>query len=161
VERIVLNIEIAGDPVDHLWSDDPTLPTPSLPEFDDTPLPRRVIDFQGGFNVDGEQYSGEVKHVMQRGTAEEWTIENSTNAVHAHHIHVNPFLITHINGVELTRGDPRRRWQDTVALPFSTNDGPGTITYKTRFETFTGKFVIHCHVLRHEDRGMMQTVEVV
>ena len=43
----------------------------------------------------------------------------------------------------------------------STNDGPGTIIYKTWFDTFTGKFVIHCHVLRHEDRSMMQAVEVI
>lgn len=161
VERIVLNIEIAGDPVDHLWSDDPALPAAQFEDLDDTPLPQRVINFQGGFQIDGEQYSGETKHVMTLGTAEEWTIENNTNAVHAHHIHVNPFLITHINGVELAPDDPRRRWQDTVALPFSDNDGPGRITYRTRFEEFTGKFVIHCHILRHEDRGMMQTVEIV
>ena len=32
---------------------------------------------------------------------------------------------------------------------------------QTRFETYRGKFVIHCHILRHEDLGMMQTVEVV
>lgn len=161
VERIVLNIEVEGDPVDHLWSEDPALPATQFEDFDDTPLPPRRINFQGGFQIDGEQYSGETKHVMTLGTAEEWTIENNTNAVHAHHIHVNPFLITHINGVELAAEDPRRRWQDTVALPFSDNDGPGSITYKTRFKEFTGKFVIHCHILRHEDRGMMQTVEIV
>lgn len=161
VDRIVLNIEIAGDPVDHPWSDDPSLPAAPLADFDDSPLPQRVINFQGGFQIDGEQYTGETKHTLRLGDAEEWTIENNTNAVHAHHIHVNPFLITHINGVALTRGDPRRRWQDTVALPFSDSNGPGSVTYKTRFETFTGKFVIHCHILRHEDRGMMQTVEIV
>lgn len=88
-------------------------------------------------------------------------IENATSAVKAHHIHVNSFLVTHNDGVKLTAYDPRRRWQDTVALPFSSNNGPGTITYKTRFETLKGKFVLHCHVLGHEDRGRMQTVEVV
>jgi len=160
-ERVALNVEISGAPVDHQWSDDPELPSAGLGDFDDSPLPKRRINFQGGFRIDNEQFSGEIKHSVTLGTAEEWTIENRTSAVHAHHIHVNPFLITHINGTELAANDPLRRWQDTVALPFSSNDGPGTITYKTRFETFTGKFVIHCHVLRHEDRGMMQTVEVV
>ncbi len=160
-ERMKLNIEIAGEPVDDLWTDDPKLPAPNLKAFDDTPLPTRRIDYQGGFRVDSEQFTGEIKHVISLGAEEEWTIENSTSAVHAHHIHVNPFLVTHINGVELAEDDPLRRWQDTVALPFRTDEGPGTITYKTRFETFVGKFVIHCHILRHEDRGMMQTVEVV
>tara|TARA_B110000240_G_scaffold110117_1_gene123804 strand:- start:132 stop:1706 length:1575 start_codon:yes stop_codon:yes gene_type:complete len=160
-EKMKLNIEIAGEPADDLWSDDPNLPAPNFKAFDDTPLPTRRIDYQGGFRVDNEQFTGKIKHVIPLGTEEEWTIENSTSAVHAHHIHVNPFFVTHINGVELAKDDPLRRWQDTVALPFSTNVGPGTVTYKTRFETFTGKFVIHCHILRHEDRGMMQTVEVV
>jgi len=156
-----MNIEISGDPIADEWSDDPSLPGSRFQEFSDDPLPSRVIRFQGGFRVDGEQYTGEIMHSMKLDTAEEWTIENNTSAVHAHHIHVNPFLITHINGVELAKDDPLRRWQDTIALPFPTDNGPGSITYKTRFERFTGKFVIHCHVLRHEDQGMMQTVEVV
>ncbi|MEO0484876.1 MAG: multicopper oxidase domain-containing protein [Pseudomonadota bacterium] len=160
-ERIMLKVEIAGEPLEAMWSDDPALPAAPLADFDDTPLPKRRITFQGGFRIDGEQYSGAPRHVVTLGTSEEWTVENNTAAVHAHHIHVNPFLVTHINGRELAPTDPLRRWQDTIALPFSTNDGPGTITYKTRFETFTGKFVLHCHILRHEDRGMMQTVEVV
>ncbi|MFY0680252.1 MAG: multicopper oxidase domain-containing protein [Thalassovita sp.] len=160
-DRIALDVEVSGPPVDHPWSDDPSLPSAGLVDFDNSPLPKRRIDFQGGFRIDNEQFSGETKHVVTRGTAEEWTIANSTGAVHAHHIHVNPFLITHINGHEFAKDDPLRRWQDTVALPFSATDGPGTITYKTRFETFTGKFVIHSHILRHEDRGMMQIVEVV
>ncbi|MCH2076564.1 MAG: multicopper oxidase domain-containing protein [Rhodobacteraceae bacterium] len=147
--------------MDAAWSDDPALPAAPLAPFDDAPLRQRVINFQGGFQIDGEQYSGETKRVVELGTSEEWTIENNTNAAHAHHIHVNPFLVTHINGVELAVRDLLRRWQDTVALPFSTNSGPGKITYKTRFETFRGKFVMHCHVLRHEDRGMMQVVEVL
>lgn len=160
-ERIALKIDISGDARDDAWSDDPSLPAVDLPDFDDAPLPKRTVNFQGGFRVDGEQYSGETKHIVKLGSVEEWTIENSTSAAHAHHIHVNPFLITHINGVELKQDDPLRRWQDTIAIPFSSGDGPGTITYKTRFETFTGKFVLHCHILRHEDRGMMQTVEVI
>jgi FtsP/CotA-like multicopper oxidase with cupredoxin domain len=159
--RIGINIEISGDPVTHDWSDDPVLPANRFVDFTDEPLPKRTINFAGGFALDGAPFTGDITQTMKLGTAEEWTIENGTSAVHAHHIHVNPFLITHINGVELERDNPLRRWQDTIAIPFAANDGPGTITYKTRFERFTGKFVIHCHVLRHEDRGMMQTVEVV
>ena len=88
-DRIVLDVEIVGDPVDHLWSDDPSLPAAELADFDDAPLPQRRINFQGGFRIDGEQFSSETKLVVRLGTAEEWTIENSTSAVHARHIHVN------------------------------------------------------------------------
>ncbi|MCJ8309637.1 MAG: multicopper oxidase domain-containing protein, partial [Rhizobiaceae bacterium] len=70
------------------------------------------------------------------------------------------FFVTHVNGEELPVDDPRRRWQDTIGIPPNDN-GPGSITCRSRFETFTGKFVIHCHILRHEDLGMMQTVEVI
>lgn len=48
-----------------------------------------------------------------------------------------------------------------VGLSYWPNGTDGSVTVKTRFETFTGKFVIHCHTLRHEDLGMMQTVEVI
>ncbi|MCR9236709.1 MAG: multicopper oxidase domain-containing protein [Alphaproteobacteria bacterium] len=157
-----LYIRISGDPVDAVWSGDDALPGPgpALPGFDDAELPKRVIDFTPRFSIDGDKYDASISQKMALGTSEEWTITNSTGGVHAFHIHVNPFFITHINGVELPEGSPLRRWQDTIGLPYQQNGRPGSITYKTRFETFKGKFVIHCHVLRHEDLGMMQTVEV-
>lgn len=153
-------IEVAGKPVNSAWSDDDALPGPGLKPIAEVSRFRREITFSPQFRIDGQAYDGEVKHSIPLGTKEEWTIYNNTGGVHAFHIHVNPFFVTHINGIELTEDDPLRRWQDTVALPYSYGDGPGSITFRTRFETFTGKFVIHCHILRHEDLGMMQTVEV-
>ncbi|MFT2097883.1 multicopper oxidase family protein [Marinomonas sp. 2405UD66-6] len=160
-ENVTLTIKIAGDPIDAAWSDDDALPGPALPDFDDKALPKRVIDFTPNFSIDGQKHNGTIAHQMKLGTEEEWTVTNSTPGVHAFHIHVNPFFITHINGVELPKDSPLRRWQDTIGLPFRDGGRDGSVTYKTRFETFKGKFVIHCHVLRHEDLGMMQTVEVI
>ena len=154
-----LQIDISGAPIDALWSDDPTLPGPGLVPIA-RPDKKRQVTFSAQFSVDGEKYTGEVKHRIPLGAEEEWTIHNDTGGVHAFHIHVNPFFVTHINGEELAEDDPRRRWQDTIGIP-SNDDGPGSITCRSRFETFAGKFVIHCHILRHEDLGMMQTVEVV
>ncbi|MFL5807355.1 MAG: multicopper oxidase domain-containing protein [Roseiflexaceae bacterium] len=37
---------------------------------------------------------------------------------------------------------------------------PGFVTLRQRFPEITGKFVLHCHILGHEDRGMMQVVQV-
>ena len=158
---VKLDIEISGDTVDHLWSDDNTLPGCGLVPFDDSKLATREIRFTRGNTIDGEAFTGETKQTIKLGTAEEWTITNQTQAVHAFHIHVNPLFITHINGKELAKDNPLRRWQDTIGIPFQNGGQAGSVTYKTRFEKFKGKFVIHCHVLRHEDLGMMQTVEVI
>ena len=49
-----------------------------------------------------------------------------------------------------------RGYQDTVSLPPNSE-----ITIRLRFDDFDGKFVYHCHLLSHEDFGMMAVVEVV
>jgi len=38
---------------------------------------------------------------------------------------------------------------------------PGYFRMRSRFVDFTGQYVMHCHILAHEDRGMMTVVEVV
>jgi FtsP/CotA-like multicopper oxidase with cupredoxin domain len=75
---------------------------------------------------------------------------------HAHvfHLHVNPFKITKINGRTL----PKPLWRDTFVLTKSTDD---SFTFESNFVDYTGKFVEHCHVLAHEDLGMMEAIEVI
>jgi FtsP/CotA-like multicopper oxidase with cupredoxin domain len=71
---------------------------------------------------------------------------------HVFHIHVNPF--------QVTRADPQGKnevvWKDTVLVPAGK-----TINIFTRYLDYIGKFVMHCHILDHEDLGMMELVEVV
>lgn len=155
--RVVnLQIKIDGTPVDGLWSEDHGLPGSGLVPFDSSKLPERAIAFTRNRTIDRQAFDGEVAQTMALGTAEEWSVRNNTQVLHVYHIHVNPFFITHINGEALPEESPLARWQDTIGVPLG-----GQIGFKTRFETFTGKFVIHCHVLPHEDQGMMQIVEVV
>jgi FtsP/CotA-like multicopper oxidase with cupredoxin domain len=45
--------------------------------------------------------------------------------------------------------------------PFVPGAGQGSITFRMRFRHFTGRYVMHCHMLVHEDMGMMQGVTVV
>jgi len=53
-------------------------------------------------------------------------------------------------------------WWDTFPLPLAKDaNTPGYIKFRTWFTDFAGKFVNHCHILAHEDRGMMQLIEVV
>jgi FtsP/CotA-like multicopper oxidase with cupredoxin domain len=62
------------------------------------------------------------------------------------------------------RGRPNGRklstplWRDTFVLTKTTGD---SLTRESNFVKFPGKFVEHCHVLAHEDLGMMGSVEVV
>jgi len=77
---------------------------------------------------------------------------------HPFHIHINPMWVLRIdvpdeNG-ELHNVLPQPMWMDTVAIP---RNG-GRVVFRTRFDDFTGDWVNHCHVLMHEDNGMMQQV---
>ncbi|AKS45134.1 Multicopper oxidase with three cupredoxin domains (includes cell division protein FtsP and spore coat protein CotA) [Octadecabacter temperatus] len=153
---IDLPITVAGSSVAATWSDDDALPGSGLVPFDDIELPKRELAFTRQRTIDLEAFDGEIEKTLQLNAAEDWTVFNRTQVLHVYHIHVNPYLITEIDGETLAVDSPLRRWQDTIGIPLT-----GSVAFKTRYETFTGKFVIHCHVLPHEDQGMMQVVEVV
>jgi suppressor of ftsI len=87
------------------------------------------------------------------GTTEQWTVRNTSHEQHPFHIHQDDFQVMSING----RPYNANGQQDTIALPYN----GGQVVIRDRFETFTGKFVYHCHILKHEDKGMMLVVDVV
>lgn len=151
---------------------DMALPT-SLPAFDPPILPiaatrnfsytvQRGPDMKVfiSFGVDGIAFDPlNPPYQMKLGTAEEWTLTNGVDPkypLHAHglHIHVNPFKITKLNGVALAKP----MWRDTFVLTGTNGD---SFTFEHNFTDFTGKFVEHCHVLAHEDLGMMEALEVI
>jgi FtsP/CotA-like multicopper oxidase with cupredoxin domain len=78
---------------------------------------------------------------------------------HPFHIHINPIWVLRIDVPdetgELHNVLPEPMWMDTVAIP---RQG-GRVVFRTRFDDFVGKWVNHCHVLMHEDNGMMQELE--
>jgi FtsP/CotA-like multicopper oxidase with cupredoxin domain len=84
---------------------------------------------------------------------EEWTIQNQSDELHDFHIHQGGFQLVEINGV------PQRLdgYYDTVNLPVR---GEIKIVIPFTDPTSVGKFVYHCHLLSHEDKGMMATIEV-
>ena len=92
------------------------------------------------------------------GDVEEWTIENRSGEFHAFHIHQTDFLVTEINGVP----QPAQGLHDTVNLPYAVNGRPGVVKIIIPFadEHIAGRFVYHCHILEHEDGGMMQVIQV-
>lgn len=68
------------------------------------------------------------------GAIEEWTVVNEHDNDHIFHIHTNPFQIVAINGEKLAE----RSWRDTVVVPRN-----GSVTFRSRFLDFTGRFVHH------------------
>ncbi len=122
------------------------------------PNPTTYIPFQS---------SKALTQLVALNSVEEWTIVNYNNIRHPFHIHVNPMYVVAVNGKRLA--EPY--WADTVALPFNANPppqnggppAPGTttsVTFRMRFLHYTGRYVMHCHMLVHEDMGMMQGVTV-
>lgn len=117
------------------------------------------------FLINGKMFDPDrLDQVMHLGKVAEWTLVNTTTEWHTFHIHVNKFQVTDVKlgnvpGVSPGRIDDVQRGaierQDTVKLP-----PQSTVTLRTRPTDFTGEFVFHCHMLFHEDNGMMGTVEV-
>jgi suppressor of ftsI len=107
---------------------------------------KRIID---GFEylIGGRLYDeGTVDPTVQLATAEEWRIVNNSDGIHPFHIHVNSFEV-----MGLPSDPGYHRLHDTIWLPpFS------SITMRTRFKTWKGKSVYHCHVLPHEDSAMIK-----
>jgi len=94
-------------------------------------------------------------------TVEEWTLQNSTTDDHPFHIHVNDFQVMSVNG----KPYHATGLQDVVTIPKQYKDSSGAIVngevvIRQRYTDFTGWFVYHCHILQHEDLGMMATIQV-
>jgi FtsP/CotA-like multicopper oxidase with cupredoxin domain len=90
---------------------------------------------------------------VRLGAVEEWTIRNTDlRDDHVFHIHTNPFQVTEVNG----QPQADLPWRDTVIVPHQ----GGSVVLRSRFLDYTGVFMLHCHMMNHEDMGMMQAVEV-
>ena len=147
--------------------------------------PRPNVSGQGGaqsqFWIDQAKYDPVcANQSVTIDVAEQWTLHNNSyNVAHPFHIHQNPFQLVS----ESDRGAYRYPvWRDVLAIPKATKpanagsgvraaepnsdpDKPGeawgkaVVNYVAK--EFTGGFVHHCHILGHEDRGMMQNTQAV
>ncbi|HEY6343891.1 MAG TPA: multicopper oxidase domain-containing protein [Bryobacteraceae bacterium] len=121
--------------------------------------------------IDAKVYNHkpDTTQYIDLNTAEEWTLENYwDSSIHPFHIHVNPFQVLEIfdprASTQVTLQAPYN-WRDTISIPASVTNGttitPGRVRIRSRFVDFPGSFVLHCHILDHEDRGMMQEVQIL
>ena len=128
-----------------------------------------------------------IDRKLKLGGVDEWTLQSGFVS-HPFHIHVNPFQIVSImdpsgkdvslpGAVDNAGGqiDPQYPglkgvWKDTLWVKDLINnpaDFPSklatsmyTLKVRTRYQRYIGEFVLHCHILDHEDQGMMQNVEI-
>ena len=107
----------------------------------------------GRFTMNGHAWDPAISEwTSALGSVEEWLILNETEQEHPFHVHVNPFQVTRVNGAVVSFAG----YQDTAIVPRF-----GSITVRTRFTDFVGGPVLmHCHILDHEDMGMMSRFEI-
>jgi FtsP/CotA-like multicopper oxidase with cupredoxin domain len=87
------------------------------------------------------------------GSIEEWTIRNAADELHTFHIHQVTFQVLSINRKPV----PFAGLVDTVDIPIH-----GEVKIRLAFTDplIIGRFMFHCHILEHEDKGMMMQIEV-
>lgn len=137
-----------------------------------------------GFLIDGNPYDpNRIDRELVLGGTDEWTL-TSLLASHPFHIHVNPFQVVAIldpNGKDVSGPQAiddydksaapdlqypglKGTWKDTIWVKNVKLDNGERKSYKivirTRYERYIGEFVLHCHILDHEDQGMMQNVRI-
>jgi len=101
------------------------------------------------FLINGREFDHHrIDTRVQLGTTEDWEIVNLGDMDHPFHVHTNSFQILD------SAGHPLPAWKDVVLVPARSRR-----RIRTLFEDFTGLAVYHCHILDHEDLGMMGTLE--
>ncbi len=130
---------------------------------------KRVVVFTENskprFFINGKSFNihSPPMFVVHTGTVEEWHIYNDTYEIHDFHIHQIHFLVESVNGVAVEHP----HWSDSFIVPHRTGIGktstPGSIVALMDFRDpiIRGEFVFHCHILDHEDAGMMAKIELI
>ena len=98
--------------------------------------------------------------VTTQGAVEDWTIQNQSLENHAFHIHQIHFLLLAANGIPVP--PEQQQYLDTIQVPAWSGSGPfPAVTVRMDFRgDVVGDFVYHCHILEHEDGGMMAIIRV-
>ncbi|MGA7438947.1 MAG: multicopper oxidase domain-containing protein, partial [Luteibacter sp.] len=139
-----------------------TSPYPQAHDLRQNPIAayRRFVfqdaeDDGNAFFINGRRFDpGRVDTTVKLGDIEEWTLFNPSQELHQFHIHQLDFQVTKING----KPADFIGYRDNVFIP-----ALGSITLRIPFTdpVILGKFVYHCHIMEHEDGGMMQIIQVV
>jgi FtsP/CotA-like multicopper oxidase with cupredoxin domain len=166
--KTIAEIEVQGPPLQPPMAIPARLPVPTrhYPLIDAGEIRRRrSFVFSGAFpgvlnpvvgidfTINNAQYDERaVPTVVDVGSAEEWSlavpdVAHGGSEGHPFHIHVNSFEVISVGG----KLQPPGTIQDTVWIQAGSQ-----VVIRMKFRQWTGKAVLHCHILPHEDTGMMQ-----
>jgi len=108
---------------------------------------------KNGFYINGLKFAPDATPMTSArvGTYQHWRIVNETAELHPFHIHQVHFLAYAENGVPLARP----AWLDTVNVPYR---GSVDVILDFTDPVIKGMSVFHCHLLNHEDKGMMAKI---
>jgi suppressor of ftsI len=164
--RVLAEIEVLGEPVNMALPTELPKPTRHYPLIQPAEVKRRreLVLSMGvpavqnpivglDFMINNQLYDEEaIVMTVDRDSVEEWhlSVPDATHGGsegHPFHLHVNSFEVISIDGKMLPAGTI----QDTIWIPQNSK-----VVIRIRFREWTGKAVYHCHILPHEDTGMMQ-----
>jgi FtsP/CotA-like multicopper oxidase with cupredoxin domain len=106
-----------------------------------------------GFYINGRKFAMDASPMTSAriGTYQHWRILNRTGELHPFHVHQVHFLAYAENGVPVAHPE----WLDTVNVPFG---GSVDVILDFTDPVIKGMAVFHCHLLNHEDKGMMAKI---
>jgi FtsP/CotA-like multicopper oxidase with cupredoxin domain len=111
--------------------------------------------FKTTWRINGRTFNPDYVETRPRlGSVQTWELVNKTNVAHVMHLHHTDWYLLERNG------KPPPPWEDCLKETFFVYPNE-RILLAGRFSDYTGKFVVHCHMLDHEDHGLMSQFEVV
>jgi suppressor of ftsI len=138
-------------------------PAGTVPErlraLEPQPVPTETRTFElSGTNINDDQMNmGRIDEVVTVGTTEEWLVRNEQNQPHSFHVHDVQFRVRSVDGA--APPPELAGWKDTIYLRPET-DYRLVMTFTDYTDDHT-PYMFHCHLLWHEDRGMMGQFLVV
>ena len=170
-QKVICEIQVVGRPMNMALPTALPPPARNYPLIQPTEIAHvRTIQFGGAFPGVANPYVGidflinnmqyqetAVPTIVNRDDCEEWHLvvegpHHGGTEGHPFHIHVVSFEVISIGGV----AQPPGTFQDTIWVPKDT-----IVVVRMRFKEWLGKSVYHCHILPHEDTGMMQNFLIV
>ncbi|MEO8128715.1 MAG: multicopper oxidase domain-containing protein [Bryobacteraceae bacterium] len=166
------DVEVRGDSSQELpTNQEMSSYAPSFPDISEITGEKRKVIFTASPtwpSINGAKFQpdptlpGHINHRMKLNTTDEWLLGNETFAArgrrfaHPFHIHINPFKVTSILNEKNQEVDAHDLvWRDTILVRPNYK-----ITIRAHYLKFTGRAVLHCHILPHEDEGMMQVIDI-